>query len=135
MNHTGNELRMMLDGIKPLSMFYDNAEPEDGVSLIPEATFDPYVESKQFVKGTKIYELAFDPRTGRHYKVKYVLYALKGEEWRIPATFLVLDTSIRMPKHEESIDRLTGALLGYSNAEIDEYVAKGNYTADRQHGT
>jgi hypothetical protein len=131
MNHTGKELQLMLDNKKPLSMFYDNADHEGDDSVIPEKQFDAYVAGKLFLKGTKIYELAFDPRTGHSHKVKYVLYALKGEEWRIPAMFLVLDTSIRISRLDETIDRLTGALLGYSIAEIDEYIATGNYAAKK----
>jgi hypothetical protein len=131
MNHTGRELQMILSGTKPLSMFYDHAEPEHGPSLIPEDEFDAYVTNKRFAKGTKIYELALDPGTGRSHNVKYVLYALKGEEWRIPAMFVVLDTSFRMKEHEEAIDRLTGALLGYTDTEIDEFVAKSAYTATK----
>jgi hypothetical protein len=80
------------------------------------------VEKKLFAKGSKIYELAFDSRIGRPHKVKYVLYALKEEEWRIPAMFLVIDAMKKMGA-DEGIDRITGALLGYTEHEIDEYIA------------
>ena len=114
----------MLEKKKPLSMFYDEPAEEGQLSLIPEEEFDKFVDNCLFIKGSKIYELAFDPRQGQNLQVKYVLYALRIEEWRIPAMFLTLDIMFSLRKYDEGIDRMIGALLGYTNAELDEFVAK-----------
>jgi hypothetical protein len=65
--------------------------------------------------------LAYNSRTGRPCRLRYVLYCLKGEEWRLEAMFLVKKTLLKM-RADEGIDRITGALLGYSDEEIDQYV-------------
>ena len=119
--HEGRELELMLAGKKPLSMFYDGADEKE--SVIPEDEFDPFVKNGQFAKGTEIFERALDPRTGKPYRIEYVLYALKEEEWRIRAMFLVLRTLMGMAKADEGIDRITGSLLGYSDEENDQYIA------------
>jgi hypothetical protein len=125
-NHTGKELELMLAGAKPLSMFYDDADTNPESSLIPEADFDLLVEQRGFKKGVRVFELAFDPRTGRRYRMKSVLYALPGEEWRIPAMFLVTETLLKLKGagRDEAIERMTGALLGYTGDQIEAYVQK-----------
>jgi hypothetical protein len=35
-NHTGKELQLMLEGKRPLSMFYDDADKEPDERIIPE---------------------------------------------------------------------------------------------------
>jgi hypothetical protein len=123
-DHSGRELELMLSKRKPLSMFYDDASVDRAESVIPEDEFDKYVEGGLFAKGTRVFELAFDPRTGQPHRVKYVLYALKEEEWRIPAMFLVLETDLRIKQREEGIQRMIGALLGYTDQEIDDHWAR-----------
>ena len=82
-NHTGKELQLMLERKKPLSMFYDDADVEVDESAIPEVAFGKFVELGQFNKAERVFELAYDPRIGRNRRVRYVLYCLKGEEWRL----------------------------------------------------
>jgi hypothetical protein len=55
------------------------------------------------VKEARVYDLATHPKTGRPVRVRYVLYALKSEEWRIPAMFLALETmrKLRVPVHKD----------------------------------
>jgi hypothetical protein len=126
-NHTGRELELMLAGTKPLAMFYDdNGEPDE--RIIPEKEFDGYVRSGLFVKGTRVFDLAIDPRTGRPVQVRYVLYALKAEAWRVNALFLVLKTQLKL-RHgpDEAIERMTSNLLGYSDEEFEKHF--GDYFA------
>lgn len=116
MNHTGKELELMLAGKKPLAMFYGTVVNGQAYDEIPEEEFDAYVTGGQFVKG----ELEHSPKPG--ISVRYVFYALKAEQWRIPALKMVLQQMQRMGRSDQGIDRVTGALLGYTEKEIDDYV-------------
>jgi hypothetical protein len=113
----------MLAKKKPLAMFYCSTFRGREYEVIPEEEFEPYVKAGQFVKEEFIV-LAGDPEVS----VRYVLYALKGEEWRIPALKLVLRTQLKTGGRaaQEGIDRITGALLGYSEEDIDEYIRQGS---------
>jgi hypothetical protein len=122
-NHTGRELQLMLDKKKPLSMFYDDADVTKDETVIPEEEFDSLVELGILTKGDRIFEGAYDPRIQRPRRTRYVLYALKGEEWRIEAMFLVLHTRSLMSGYDEGLDRITGLLLGYTDDEVNRYVA------------
>jgi hypothetical protein len=122
-NHTGRELELMLAGTKPLAMFYDdNGEPDE--RIVPEQEFDAYVRSGLFVKGTRVFEAAIDPRTDRAVQIRYVLYALKPEEWRVNAMFLVLETLLKLRDcmgADEAIERMISKLLGYSDEDFEKY--------------
>jgi hypothetical protein len=113
----------MLERKKPLSMFYDDADASGPDSVIPEEEFDSFVELGTFSKAEQILDLAYDPRIRRHLRVRYVLYCLKGQEWRMQAMFLALKTSLAMSRYDEGIDRIKGSLLGYTDDEINNYIA------------
>lgn len=119
--HTGRELELMLTGDKPLSMFYDDADQEPDERIIPEVQFDEYVVSGVFAKGVRIFDLAIHPKTRRPVRVRYVLYALKSEEWRIPAMFLVIETGRMIETPSKAIDWITSRLLGYSDEDIEKH--------------
>ena len=119
--HTGRELELMLSGVKPLSMFYDDPNELPDERIIPEEELDAHVASGMFVKGTKVFDLALHPQTGKPVQVRYVLYAPKGEAWRIPAMFLTIETSLQVQGPNEAIDRITSKLLGYSDADIEAH--------------
>ena len=46
--HVGQELEMMLSGVKPLATFYGDADSERDERIIPERRFSPYVQKGQF---------------------------------------------------------------------------------------
>lgn len=121
-NHTGRELELMLAGVKPLVTFEEDADTDPEASLIPEADFDALVDRNVFVKGVRIFSLAFDPRKGGPYRSRCVLYALAAEAWRIPAMFLLMEVDLKIPRWDEGIDRINGALLGYADDQIESYV-------------
>ena len=98
MNHTGIELPLMLAKKKPLAMFYCSTFRGREYEGIPEEEFEPYVKSGQFVKD-EFTVLASDPEVSVREQLK---------------------TGGRAA--QEGIDRITGALLGYSEEEIDEYI-------------
>jgi hypothetical protein len=67
--------------------------------------------------------LSFHPVWKRNVNAKYVFYALKAEAWRNAAMMLV-DVQLKIPMPNEATDRLTGAVLGYTDDEIDAYCAR-----------
>ena len=115
--HAGRELELMLAGRKPLALFYDDARAPAGEAAIPEARFDAYVARGELVKGEVTLELP-DPEQGAPALVRYVLYALRDERWRIPAMQLALDLHGRTPGlADEGLERMICALLGYTPEE------------------
>ena len=120
-NHTGRELELMVAEKKPLAMFYAEVGELPDEQLIPEARFAPYVRSGDFVRGETIISGSYDPRWKRDVQVRYVFYALRNEAWRIPAMVLVLNQQLKVQEPSEALDRITGALLGYTDEEIDAY--------------
>ena len=118
-NHTGRELELMLAGKKPLAMFYGEIGELPHEELIPEEQFAPYLNGGKFVRGETILEGAFHPIWKRNVRVKYVFFALKNEAWRIPAMILVLTARRKAEAPDLTSERLIGALLGYTEAEID----------------
>jgi hypothetical protein len=126
--HDGHELELMLSGKKPLAMFYENADIPYSDSYIPRDDFKKYVDQEIFCNGDLITESFIDPRNGRPVRTRYELYSIKCEEWRIPAITMVLKTMIRTKNRpDEGLDRMIGSLLGYTDAQNDEYISRGNY--------
>jgi hypothetical protein len=113
--HVGRELELMLAGRKPLALFYDDAD--DPAGTIPEERFAPHVAAGAFVRDELVLPLA-DPLLGSSSRVRYVLYALPTEQWRIPAALLAIRTRLQVNAlADEGLERLLCALLGYSDEE------------------
>lgn len=113
--HSGHELELMLAGRKPLALFYDDAD--DPLGAIPEGAFAPHVAAGTLAAGELVLEVA-DPELARPCRVRYVLYALAAEQWRIPAAFLAIRTRMAVNAlADEGLERLLCALLGYSAEE------------------
>jgi len=122
-SHTGKELRLMLANKKPLSMFYNDADVGHTEAIIPENEFDKHVKVGTLIKAEKIFDLAYDPRLGRNRRMRYVLYCLKGQEWRLEAMLLTLKAMLIVGKYDEGIERIRGSLLGYTDEEIDKHIS------------
>jgi hypothetical protein len=120
--HTGRELEMMLSGLKPLAMFYGGVDPDE--RIVPEKQFSPYVDSGEFVKKEFVVKLAQDPRTNKPVEVRYVLYSIQSEQWRIDAMRLAIKTMIDMGGADEGLDRMMGFLLGDASEEIEKFVER-----------
>ncbi len=80
--HTGYELALMLDGVKPFAKFDVEYPTEPGV-LAEEALFEPYVRSGLLIK--REVDEPFEPpirtRSGRVFEgVRQAFYARRGEE-------------------------------------------------------
>lgn len=111
----GRELECLLEGRRPMVLFYDDAD--DPAGAIPEAAFAPYVLENSLVKADEVLEL-LDPVLAQRSRVRYVLYARPEEQWRIPAALLALRTRLKVnAMADEGLERLLCALLGYSEDE------------------
>ena len=88
---------------------------------IQEDKFDVYVENGLLVKDVLEFQSSDSPVV----VTRYVMYALKDEIWRIAAMKLTLRAMNRVGRADESVDRIIGGLLDYSEEEIDEYIDAG----------
>ena len=121
-NHTGNDRRLWLERKKPLSMFY-YSKANDDKGVLPIEDFLPHVEDGSMTM--EEFDIGF-PSSSGYAVITYVLYAARGEEWRIPAMELVLAAQRdNLHSPDEGIDRIIGMLLGYSKESIDEFVRQG----------
>lgn len=122
-NHTGRELSLMLDGAKPLAMFYAEVSELPDEEFIPEQAFGPYVASGQFVRGEFILSGGYSELIGRSTLIKYVLFARSSEAWRIPAMRLLKESFAKSPcRWNEALERIEGALLGYTDEEVTAWI-------------
>jgi hypothetical protein len=119
-NHTNRELELMLAGRKPLAMFYAEASELPDERLIPEDRFASFAASGLFVRGETHVPGGFHDGTQRDLQFKYVFFALKGEQWRIPAMKILLHESVK-GGWNETCERGESSLLGYTQPEIDAW--------------
>jgi len=131
-NHTGRELDLMLEGTKPLSMFYGEISELPDEEIIPELKFSPYLNRGLFVRGEVEVEAAFHPQWNRKVKTKYVFFALAKEAWRIPAIILLKKSQSKTWEWNETLERMESSLLGYTDEEIDAWCAS-NSLFQKQH--
>jgi hypothetical protein len=123
--HTGYELALMLDGMKPFAKFSIEYPTEPG-EFADEVLFEPHVRSGLLVK--RVMDEPFAPpirtRSGRVFEgTRQVFYACRGEEWRIDA-YLLLWQQLKHGSWNETLERLDGSLLGYTDAQNDWWVAR-----------
>jgi hypothetical protein len=118
----------MLEGKKPLAMFYAEISELPNEDLIPEEAFGVHVASGRFVRGETTVEAAYHPKLERNVLVRYVFFALKDEAWRINAIRLLLKESAKSGWNE-TCERMEGSLLGYTDKENDAHC-RGRFQAD-----
>ncbi len=114
--HKGRELRLMLAGKKPMAVFTQ----DKGMSLtsvLDGQHFTRYVRTGQLVHRS----CKHVPAPGYSYTAVY--YALPQEAWRIPAHELLLD-ELHKGRWSPALERLQGALLGYTDAENDIHLQR-----------
>ncbi|MDP9127150.1 MAG: hypothetical protein M3N08_02665 [Pseudomonadota bacterium] len=114
--HTNRELKMMLEGNKPLSAFCDVFPANHGFEVIPERYFDPYVSKGVLIKQEHIRRSS----SGRD-DTRMVLYATPKEEWRIKAYILLWET-VAKAGWNEGFERMEGSLLGYEEWQNDWFI-------------
>jgi hypothetical protein len=119
--HTGRELLLMLEGKKPFAAFVELV-PANEKGIIPEKHFAPHVEDGRFIK-REVFEDALSP-TGMPVKLRRVMFAVSGEEWRFSA-FLSLWRLQKKYGWNEGFEKTEGYLYGYES-EIDPFY-KGRF--------
>lgn len=113
--HEGRELELMLSGAKPLSMFSDVVPPS---FEWPEAEFDVHVEKGAIVKREYL-----GKTRDEKYTIRYVYFALPGEEWRIDAAHEInVNPNAALPEAGVQDDIEIGRLLGYSDQQIRVFL-------------
>ncbi|NLR74563.1 hypothetical protein [Leeia aquatica] len=109
--HTGRELLLMRSGLKPLAVFSEWEATEQ------EAFFDPLVEQGLFTK-----QAYLEPAPSASLPAnRLTLYALPEEAWRIQA-YLLMRRAARQTGWNETLERMEGLLLGYTEAQNDEFI-------------
>jgi hypothetical protein len=123
--HTGFELFLMLEGMKPFAKFA--VEYPAQVDEFPEETlFEPHVLAGTLIKRIMIepFEKPIGRSRGRVFEgMRQVFYARCGEEWRIDAYDLLRKQLAHGPWNE-TLERLEGSLLGYTDQQNDWWIAQ-----------
>lgn len=122
--HEQKELDLMLAGEKSLAVFHDLLVEGAEISeeIIPEKLFAPYVAKNQIKRFEKIIT---NKRNGD--KIKFVSFTLPGEEWRAHF-YLWIEEGIfsKELQYNPAHDELIGKLLGYSDADIKDFLDRKN---------
>jgi hypothetical protein len=121
--HTNYELMLLLDGTKKFARELDVYPParhrnEDYYDrYVFEGILHKHVSLEPFEKPTKL-------RDGKIYGgTREVCYTIKGEEWRVDAWKLVSAASKKIGWNE-TFERLEGMLFGYSEWQMDWWMAQ-----------
>ena len=121
--HTNRELELMLAGEKPLAQFGDDISFLPDEQIIPEDAFSSYVASGQFLRAEREIEGSYSEKLGRNAKIRHVLFCIPDQAWRIHAMFLLKEQFYKTGKWNETLERIEGALLGYTEEENDSWCA------------
>ena len=117
--HTGRELELMLSQKKPLARFSEAEACLPNEEFIPEKAFSEYVESGVFVREQFEIDSKVPDRKGNFHTIKYVLFALPAETWRIEAMRILITEHQKTGQWNETCERIEGKLLGYTEEEND----------------
>ncbi|ABE46711.1 hypothetical protein [Polaromonas sp. JS666] len=118
--HTRRELRLMLAGTKPLSVFSDVYPADPNPWVFPEDVFLPHVQSGRIIQ-REYTEIPEHPLPSPYRGVRVLIYALAAEVWRIDAYILMRSIASKSGWHE-GFERLEGALLGYQEWQTDVHL-------------
>ena len=120
-SHTNRELELMLQKKKPLAVFSEDVSFLPDEEIIPELGFALHVENGSIVREEFVLPGLYSPVLERDTVIKHVFFALKGEEWRINAMYLLHRQLERTAQWNETCGRIEGSLLGYSDEENDAW--------------
>jgi hypothetical protein len=118
--HTEYELPLLLDGRKKLARMSDGYPP---MTFDGEDRFDHWVAEGSLHK-EEVLE-PFDAPVKGFVGVRTVYYTPQGEEWRIPASKLVWNASLKSGGWNEHFERLEGMLFGYEDWQNDWWIDIG----------
>lgn len=115
--HEGRELELLLNGKKPLAMFVEPIQPD--FECFPEAEFDKFAAHAKLKKHVALEEQS---SPFGEMQIRRVLYAVPGEEWRIPAMLLVQSIYRSLSGWRPDLERIIGGLLGYEHDDIEKFA-------------
>ncbi len=129
--HTNFELPLMLDGRKPLAVFWD-AYPSEILDYMT-APFAPYVSNGQIV--SRIIERPLpQPKRGPtgvyFYGTTIAYFAMPDEVWRIDAYERLYDEAAASGWNDQ-FERRLGHLYGYTESQIDWWIANRDNSRPR----
>jgi hypothetical protein len=113
--HTNRELGLMRRGIKPLAFFSEFVGHEPDICIRYWRMFDRHVAAGRFIRREAIEEAPDRPQL----KLRKLLYALPGHEWRIDAMLSLLNEPGACSDDSE---RRFGELLGYEPWQMDYWM-------------
>lgn len=112
----------MLEGRKPLAMFYALVHELPWEELIPEDAFAPHVHAGRMLR--QHFDLKYTDSAGVTEDLRYVFFALPGEEWRIQVMLVQKQALHSGAGWNETCERVEGTLLGYTPEENDAHCAR-----------
>lgn len=108
--HTGRELILMRDGLKPFSIF-SNINYDNNMRQVLDRYFSPLVATGDLIFRTAtLYE-----------ENDTAMYALPGEQWRFDAYLMLISIRDATGWNDE-LERWEGSLLGYNQSENDAWL-------------
>lgn len=119
--HSGRELILMKEGLKPLSVFTSMTPSSPDALALPTHLFADFVSSGRILMRTYCELLDNNPIFNG---LEVVLYAAPAEAWRLDA-YILVRTTARKLGWSEPLVRMEGALLGYSEWQNDAFIAAG----------
>lgn len=119
--HSGRELILMKEGLKPLSVFTSMVPAPPGALALPTYLFADFVSSGRILTRTYCKLLDKNPLFNG---LEVVLYATPAEAWRLDAYILVRATARKLGWSEPLV-RMEGTLLGYSEWQNNVFIAAG----------
>lgn len=117
--HTGREMELMLEGVKPLSVFSDSTDVLPDEVIIPEKAFSTHVRNGTFIRYE--FDLISNRKDGcgKTVIIRHVLFSSPAQYWRIQAYELLKSEFNRTGIWNETCERMEGKLLGYTDLEND----------------
>ena len=108
---------MMLAGEKPLAVFCDAYVVDSDSAVGRDEKFDPYVKAGRFSKREHIEMDSQDASNS----IRWIFYALPGEEWRIDA-YILMKRTAKFSGWNDGFERMEGFLLGYTDEQNSAHL-------------
>ena len=115
--HANSELWLMLKGEKPMAFFTHE------VGLITKKRLQGHQPFHKYVKSGRLIYHICDLGSPHGVRLKVHYYALPGQEWRIHAHVMLMEWLYKR-QWNETLERLEGELLGYTDEQNDIHIAR-----------
>jgi len=130
--HTNIELELMISEKKPFAAFSDEISALPDERIIPEEKFRAYINEGKIVRDEFEIQGSYSKKLGRPAIIRHVVFALPDQTWRIHAWKLLCVEFGTTNRWNETLERIQGSLLGYSDAENDEHCLILFHDADTE---